>query len=203
MSSTPLFSVRLGRFFFTRRSFIPIPVFILVIVFAEFHPAAVIGGVMLALAGECLRLAAVGYAGYSTRTRTLEAKILVTSGPFSRLRNPLYVGDILLGTGFTLASGGFLPWSAAAYFVLSTAYYYTIIRAEEEFLLTEYREDYVRYTRNVPRFIPRLKPWKGCPASQTFRKEVAWRSEKRTFEAIILLGSASALSALIKNHLIR
>jgi protein-S-isoprenylcysteine O-methyltransferase Ste14 len=110
-------------------------------------------------AGLALRAWGAGSAGFHTRTAQIEAPRLATSGPFAHLRNPIYLGSILLGAGMSLLIGDPLAFvfAAAAFALL----YLGIVPAEEEFLRGQFGDEYRRYCDAVPRFIPRLTPWAG------------------------------------------
>jgi hypothetical protein len=80
---------------------------------------------------------------------------VVADGPYRHVRNPLYLGTVLLGVGF-----GFLA-SRAGFFVLAlglTLFTYRLIRREESALLATQGEAYRRFVATVPRFVPSLRP---------------------------------------------
>lgn len=83
---------------------------------------------------------------------------LITTGPYSFVRNPLISG--ILGTlfGETLLFGSIfvLMWFVLIWVVNSL--YFPI--AEEPALHQRFGRNYKDYKRNVPRWIPRLRPWK-------------------------------------------
>ncbi len=174
---------------FHYRGYTPIPFLLVMVVFAQpVLPAFLIGAVVIAV-GELTRFWGVAYAGPLTRvTGAVGAPALVVAGPFSYVRNPLYVGNILLYVGVGVMAGALSPWLviiAAVYFVFQ---YNMIVSLEEEFLEKEFGDAYAEYRRNVPRFIPRPTPWtseKG--AYQSVDWNGAIRSEKRTFQAIGLV----------------
>ena len=73
---------RIGRVLFRLRSLTPIPFILVLILFSRPAPLPTVLGSLLIVLGEWLRIWAVGYAGGSTRTRTLgAARDLVTTGP--------------------------------------------------------------------------------------------------------------------------
>jgi len=86
-------------------------------------------------------------------------KKLVTRGFYPYVRNPMYVGFgmVLLGEAILLAS---FSWQIIAYGVTLFAIVNLFIMLYEEPTLTRlFGEEYVIYRKNVPRWIPRLRPW--------------------------------------------
>ena len=113
-------------------------------------PGAVAWSLALVIPGLWLR----GYAsGYVKKNEEL-----TTTGPYAYVRNPLYLGSILIAAGFAVA---LLSWpmglALAAMFV---AIYVPVIAAEERFLRATFPE-FDEYCRRVPRLIPRLTPAPG------------------------------------------
>jgi protein-S-isoprenylcysteine O-methyltransferase Ste14 len=86
---------------------------------------------------------------------TLHAERLVADGPYRYVRNPLYLGGVLLALGFgVLASRlGFL-----VIVIGLTIFYYRLIMREEAALLETQGESYRRFLAAVPRLIPSLTP---------------------------------------------
>jgi protein-S-isoprenylcysteine O-methyltransferase Ste14 len=83
-----------------------------------------------------------------------KTKSLVTMGPYSICRNPLYFFSLtgLMGVGF--ASETLLIPAVLA--VAFAAYYPFVIKAEEAHLLAAHGEQFEQYRRVVPTFFPRL-----------------------------------------------
>jgi protein-S-isoprenylcysteine O-methyltransferase Ste14 len=82
---------------------------------------------------------------------------LAVKGPYSLCRNPLYVGNILIGYSFTVIHGSL--WSVGLltlYLLLS--YPYTIKR-EADRMHDLFGEEYEEYSEEVPVLIPRLTPY--------------------------------------------
>lgn len=84
---------------------------------------------------------------------------LVTNGPYSISRNPLYLFSFSGATGAGLASGSLVMGGVA--FALTYAVFYALVRQEEAALLERHGEPYATYCRTVPRFWPRIGNWQG------------------------------------------
>ncbi len=82
---------------------------------------------------------------------------LVVAGPYRYVRNPMLTGVLLILTAESLlfASWHLFGW-VVAFFLINTAYFLII---EEPGLERRFGEDYRRYKANVPRWIPRIRPW--------------------------------------------
>ena len=104
-------------------------------------------------AGEWIRLRALCHIGGASRTRRIGANRLVDTGPYGQIRNPLYMGNLLLSGGLAVASG--IPYLPPLLLLLFAVQYYPIVMAEEEELGIVYADRYEKYTREVPRFVPR------------------------------------------------
>src|SRR5579864_5764979 len=102
-------------------------------------------GAILIVPGLLLRAIASGH------VRKNEA--LATSGPYAYTRNPLYLGSLLMGIGFALASRSW--WVGVALVVMFFAIYVPVIRDEESFLRQRFPE-FEEYSRRVPRMFPRI-----------------------------------------------
>lgn len=146
-------------------------------------------GFVLALLGESIRFWGVAYAGSLTRvTGSVGAPEVVMAGPFSYVRNPLYIGNIMMYTGVGVMSNALTPWLVLVALAWFSIQYSLIVSLEEDFLQKEFGEGYIEYKQNVPRFIPRFRPFKHPSQEQ---QKPSWqeavRSERRTFQAIVLV----------------
>lgn len=83
--------------------------------------------------------------------------VVVRQGPFSIVRNPLYVFSFIATVGVGLQSG---MWTLTALLAGSYIVYYPlVVRKEEAFLTHKFGADYERYLREVPRWIPKFSLW--------------------------------------------
>jgi protein-S-isoprenylcysteine O-methyltransferase Ste14 len=80
-----------------------------------------------------------------------EARRLVTGGPYSLSRHPVYLGEIVTAIGINLATGGWPTALAIAYFVVCEL---LRMRWEEGVLARAFPDDYPPYARRVPRYFP-------------------------------------------------
>ncbi len=174
---------KIGNFFFKIRSLTPIPFILALLYFAKPAWYTIVIGVPFIVAGEFLRIWAVGYAGASTRARTLgAARDLVTTGPYSYVRNPLYLGNFLLSLGVCVVANVY--WLIAILIIGYFFQYLPIIAVEEAYLLEACGTVYQTYRAQVPRFIPQFRAYpKPSPHDFSFARAI--KSEKRTLTAII------------------
>lgn len=165
---------------FKLRSFTPIPLLILLLIIAK--PTIQTGalGVGMMIIGELIRLWAVAHAGGATRTREVGAPYLVTSGPYAFIRNPLYLGNVIIYLGVAVFGGNGLGWMIPLTFIYFTMQYYLIISLEEETLTDLFGETYETYRSKVPKLFPVFGYVKPLETRQSDWKE-AFRSERSTF----------------------
>ena len=97
--------------------------------------------------------------GLGTPAPIFPTRHLVVTGLYRHVRNPMYVGvvSVIAGQGLLLGSArvldyGVLVWMAFSLFVIGY---------EEPTLCRTFGEEYERFCANVPRWIPRLHPWRG------------------------------------------
>lgn len=172
---------------FKRRGLLLLPIAILLIVFGRPSEFSAEAGIVIALAGEALRIWAVGYSGETTRASSVVAAELVTAGPYALLRNPLYLGNALIAIGFTVAFAGGVPstqqiWLLLIVLAILIAVYASIIPLEEEYLARTFGVKYTEYTT----LVPRLLPWRGAIAKA--RQHGSWHPQVIMRAEIITLG---------------
>lgn len=116
-------------------------------------PGAIAAGAVLLALGAATRTWAAGH------IRKREA--LAVTGPYAHTRNPLYFGSFLMACGALVM--GRSVWLAAAFVLTAVPVYRVVIRKEETLLAGIFGEAFAAYTREVPRFFPRL----AVPADRT------------------------------------
>lgn len=79
---------------------------------------------------------------------------LVTSGIYSKTRNPTYLGFIFIIIGISIASLAILSFS---WVVVSIVTFYYVAKKEEKDLEENFGEEFLQYKKSVPLFIPKTK----------------------------------------------
>jgi protein-S-isoprenylcysteine O-methyltransferase Ste14 len=172
---------------FKYRSYTPIPFIILMLIFQKATLLSMITGFIILIAGEFFRLWGVSYAGSETRTTNgVGGTYLVISGPYSYLRNPLYLGNMLIYFGVGIMSFSLIPYLPAAALLFFFWQYSVIISEEETFLKRKFGESFEHYLSHVPKLIPSFHKYRNPGIDQPPLNPVAgFRSEKRTIQAIV------------------
>ncbi len=174
---------------FKYRSYTPIPFLILMLIFENASAASLIIGFAIALVGELIRLWGVSWAGSETRTTGgVGGSFLVISGPFAHVRNPLYVGNILLYFGIGIMSMSLFPYLQIVALLFFFFQYYVIVKEEEGYLIKTFGQDYSKYLKNVPGFFWRFTAYKDDSIPQpAFILSKGIKSETRTLQAFGLV----------------
>ena len=180
---------KIGNFLFKNRSYTPLPWVFLMILFMSPTLTTIIIGAVMVLIGEFIRLWAVSYAGSETRTTgDVGGSNLVTQGPFGIVRNPLYIGNIIIYVGVGVMSNALFPWLTLIAFLYFVFQYYCIILNEEEYLQNTFKEKFSLYKTKVHRFLPtfgRLPEELNSNITQSWKD--GYNSEKRTFTSILII----------------
>ena len=120
-----------------------------------------LGAVLVALGAIVVLDAWARFAwqGLGTPAPIAPPQRLVVSGFYRFVRNPMYVGVVALvvGQGLIFASAAVLAYAA----VLAAGFHLFVLFYEEPTLRRKFPADYPAFTAAVPRWIPRLRPWRG------------------------------------------
>jgi len=114
------------------------------------------------LVGLGIRAITVGFVPAGTSGRNTHdgqiAETLNTSGIYSLVRHPLYVGNFVMWLGVSMFCG--IWWLTVLMALVFWIYYERIMFAEEEFLRRKFGEAYMAWAEVTPAFLPRLRGWK-------------------------------------------
>lgn len=192
---------KLAELFFRYRSYTPIPFLILMLIFEDASVISLVYGFVIALLGEAIRLWGVSWAGSETRTTgKVGGTYLIISGPFAYVRNPLYVGNILIYLGLGIMSFALFPYLQIIALLFFIFQYYLIVKAEEEYLFNTFGEQYKKYFNSVPRFFPRFTPHRDATVEQPqFKVKEGLKSERRTLQALFIVSLLIAIKFYLSN----
>ncbi len=109
---------------------------------------SIILGTALSLVGLLVRAWASGH--------LKKEKELAVSGPYRFSRNPLYLGNLILGLSLAVGANSLIVFIIFAVYFL--AFYPVIILAERERMKKLFPEKYKEYIKHVPLFFPWRKP---------------------------------------------
>lgn len=138
----------------------------------------------VAFTGLAVRIITIGYLlkGTSGRsTTTIGAASLNTSGMYSIVRNPLYLGNALIWLGISMLLRQW--WVTLLFLLIFWLYYERIIYAEEDFLWEKFGDEFMAWAAKTPAFLPRLKNW--VPPDRPFSVRKVLRRDYSAFFAII------------------
>ena len=119
-------------------------------------------GILIFLIGFMIRLWAQQHLHYRLRVR----KHLTITGPYKFVRNPVYIGNVLIALGATLVSE--LVWMVPITFLWYAIAYRFVVRYEESHLSEKYGKAYHMYMLEVPRWFPRLPSLSGLELLNRF-----------------------------------
>lgn len=144
----------------------------------------------VATLGAVIRIFTSGWAALGTSGRVkaaAEAAELNTTGPYSLVRNPLYVGRIINYTGLAMLSGSWV--FGVITLLLSILIYERVSIYEEEFLRGKFGQAHSDWAQDVPALFPRFHGWVK-PKYKFWWKRMIWRERQKVF----LLGTGLFLT---------
>jgi len=128
----------------------------------------------------------VGHTPKNTSGRNTGKQIadtLNTSGIYSTVRHPLYVGNFFMWLGPALLTEN--VWFNVAFILFYWVYYERIMFAEEQFLRRKFGETYTKWAENTPAFIPSFKNFRKPNLPFSWKK--VFKKEKNGFAAIFII----------------
>ena len=185
-----------GNWLFRWRSYLPLLIIPLFIVALRYSRSLehIIGyrgmaywevfAVCVSFLGLGVRCLTVGFVPWGTSGRNTKAQFaesLNTTGMYSILRNPLYLGNFIIVLGITL----FIQvwWFALIVWVGFWLYYERIVFAEEEFLRKKFGAPFLDWADKTPAFFPKFKNWKS--PNLKFSLKTVIKREFNTFFSIV------------------
>ena len=160
-----------GNFLFKYRGQFPILLFILSVPFIYLTDYELINykdrnlymliAISISILGFFIRFYTIGTTPKGTSGRNTKeqvAEVLNSSGMYSMVRHPLYLGNYLIWLGISIAS--FNIYFAIIMSLLFWIYYERIMFAEERFLERKFGEDYLNWASKLPAFSPSILNFK-------------------------------------------
>jgi protein-S-isoprenylcysteine O-methyltransferase Ste14 len=182
---SPYFNI--GETLFHLRDYTPIPLIIILFLYASPNLISATIGLTLVFFGELFRIYSVAFIGTVSRTRSSSTgSRLITTGPFAYVRNPLYVGNFLITTGIAIYSG--TVWIMILTILAFATQYFFIVEYEESILREKFGAEYDSYCKTVPAWFAKRRPkieeveW---PSPQGIIESI--KSEKRTLTGIFAI----------------
>lgn len=184
-----------GNWLFKRRSWLPVVLIIagVIVLYLTNRQAILYDSTEeliflgISLFGETIRIYAVGYAPRNTSGRNTAAGQIAdelnTTGIYSLVRHPLYVGNFFmwLGPVLFLRTVVFVIIFILVYWL----YYERIMFAEEQFLRRKFGKIYIDWADYVPAFKPSFKRFEKPELSFSWKKVL--KKEKNGFTAIFIV----------------
>ena len=165
-----------GNWLFKRRGQIPVLLFLLaipavyIINYDELDPLRVTvvnySSAILSILGAIVRAYTIGTTPRGTSGRNTQEQVaesLNTSGIYSMVRHPLYLGNYLMWIGIVLFTQNFEFVIIVS--LLYWIYYERIMFAEERFLEKKFGNVYLEWSKKVPAFIPRMGGFRNSEVS--------------------------------------
>jgi protein-S-isoprenylcysteine O-methyltransferase Ste14 len=157
----------------------------------------------VSMLGLFIRCHTVGHTPRGTsgrNTRSQVADTLNTTGLYSALRNPLYLGNFLMMLGVILFVR--TVWAPVIYSLAFWLYYERIIMAEEAFLKSKFGPAYEAYLARTPAFIPDFRLWR--PAALPFSMKNVLKREYNGFFGVVAGFTALEVSGdyIVKGRLV-
>jgi len=195
--------VRQGTWLFRYRSYLPLLLFAVVFPVAATapHPPSTLraerGWEVFCLATSLFGLAIRAYVAGTTprgtsgrNTRRQAAETLNTTGLYSVMRHPLYLGNFFIWIGVAMLPR--LWWLACLVALVFWLYYERIMAAEEAFLRSRFGEAFEEWAVRTPAFVPALRQWK--PAALPFCARAVLRREySGLFGVLVALAAVDSL----------
>ncbi|MCL4537085.1 MAG: isoprenylcysteine carboxylmethyltransferase family protein [Nitrospirae bacterium] len=128
----------------------------------------------VSLLGLSIRCITCGYVPKETsgrNTKRQKAGSLNTTGMYSIVRHPLYLGNFIIMLGISL----FIQvwWLALISVLAFWLYYERIIIAEEEFLRRKFGGSYLEWSEKTPAFLPKFRNWQKPDLPFSFKSIIA------------------------------
>ncbi len=91
---------------------------------------------------------------WSTTLQIKEGHTLITTGPYSLIRHPMYTSLSIIFVGLAIVSSFWPLWILT---LLMIIFFFRIVRREEDMMIDEFGDAYISYIERTGRYLPRLR----------------------------------------------
>jgi protein-S-isoprenylcysteine O-methyltransferase Ste14 len=157
--------------------------------------AAEVFGIAFILLGQIFRASARGYKSENSQ----EGRILIQGGPYALVRNPMYLGILLIGLGIVLVL--FEWWGVFIFLLVFAIRYISLIFKEEKHLEVLFPRIYPDYCKKVPRILPSLGMLSNKNISAYLPLKLSWvKKEIGSILTVLLITIFAESLEEIKSH---
>jgi len=143
---------------------------------------------LICLFGFAIRVYTVGHTPANTSGRNETGQLadqLNTTGIYSLVRHPLYLGNFFMWFGLAMMSGNI--WFLIVFCLFYWIYYERIMFAEEQFLKRKFDSVYTDWADRTPTFFPSLSIKKFIKPKYSFSWKKILKKEKNGLTAIFII----------------
>jgi len=197
---------RQGNFLFKYRGQFPIILFALAIPFIystdyskiteDIQNHLLLTAITISIAGFLIRFYTIGNTPRGTSGRNTKeqiADVLNSTGMYSIVRHPLYLGNYLIWIG--IAGASFNVYFLIILSLIFWVYYERIIFAEERFLEKKFGDDYLNWSSRLPAFFPSIYDFKKSKTSFSILTIL-----RREYASVLAAVIGFTFIELIKHH---
>ena len=168
-----------GNWLFKHRSFLPL--FIIPFLFYlllgsisdDLECILLYSGLIISFIGQGIRIFTVAYTPSGTSGRNTKQQLadtLNTTGIYSLLRHPLYLGNFFMFLGPFIFAGNI--YGIGIFILIFWLYYERIMYAEEAFLIHKFENEYSEWASDTPAFIPKISTYLPANSKFSFQKVI-------------------------------
>ncbi|GAB1417152.1 lipid A Kdo2 1-phosphate O-methyltransferase [Paludibacter sp.] len=187
-----------GNFLFRYRSFLPLIIILVgICVFISDNIEIIayddkaytiieIIGLIVSFIGVAIRIIAVGHTPANTSGRNTKQQLadeINTTGIYSTVRHPLYLGNFFMWAGSVILIAN--TWFFIVFILAYWMYYERIMYAEEQFLRRKFGQPYINWAAQTPAFFPSFK--NKTKSKYPFSIKKVLKKEKNGIFAIFVL----------------
>lgn len=195
-----------GNYLFKYRGQFPVLLFLLAVPFIYLTDVSVLSeadkncyfytGIVLSFIGFWIRAYTIGTTPRGTSGRNTKeqvAEVLNSTGIYSTVRHPLYLGNYFMWIGIVVFTCN--PYLITIVSLLYWVYYERIMYAEERFLERKFGQQYLDWASGLPAFLPNFRLFKKSIISFSFKSVL-----RREYSGVLATVIGFAFVELVRNY---